>query len=37
MEFIINNLIRIHPMALVHPEKVADPEEAALIGQLTSG
>ena len=37
MEFIINNLIRIHPMALVHPEKVADPEEAALIRQLTSG
>ncbi|MGN7148569.1 phosphoenolpyruvate synthase [Arthrobacter sp. SAFR-179] len=37
MEFIINNLIRIHPMALVHPERVADPEEAALIRQLTSG
>jgi len=37
MEFIINNLVRIHPMALVHPERVADPEEAALIRQLTSG
>ncbi|MDP9986612.1 pyruvate,water dikinase [Arthrobacter oryzae] len=37
MEFIINNLIRIHPMALVHPERVADPEEAALIRQLTRG
>lgn len=37
MEFIINNLIRIHPMALVHPEKVTDPEEAALIRKLTSG
>ncbi|TPV53156.1 phosphoenolpyruvate synthase [Pseudarthrobacter phenanthrenivorans] len=37
MEFIINNLIRIHPMALVHPEKVADPEEAELIRKLTSG
>ena len=37
MEFIINNLIRVHPMALVHPERVADPEEAALIRQLTSG
>ncbi|MDQ0144241.1 pyruvate,water dikinase [Pseudarthrobacter niigatensis] len=37
MEFIINNLVRIHPMALVHPEKVSDPEEAALIRQLTSG
>lgn len=37
MEFIINNLIRIHPMALVHPERVKDPEEAALIAKLTSG
>ncbi|MFP5366136.1 MAG: putative PEP-binding protein, partial [Actinomycetes bacterium] len=37
MEFIINNLIRVHPMALVHPEKVADPEEAELIRKLTSG
>jgi pyruvate,water dikinase len=37
MEFIINNLIRIHPMALVHPERVADQEEAALIRQLTGG
>ncbi|MDE8586540.1 phosphoenolpyruvate synthase [Arthrobacter sp. NQ4] len=37
MEFIINNLIRVHPMALVHPERVADPEEAALIRKLTSG
>ncbi|MFP5313514.1 MAG: putative PEP-binding protein, partial [Actinomycetes bacterium] len=36
MEFIISNLIRIHPMALVHPERVADPAEAALIRQLTS-
>ncbi|MDQ0800997.1 phosphoenolpyruvate synthase [Arthrobacter sp. SLBN-112] len=37
MEFIINSLIRVHPMALVHPEKVADPQEADLIRQLTSG
>ncbi|MGX5717139.1 phosphoenolpyruvate synthase [Arthrobacter sp. MAHUQ-56] len=37
MEFIINNLIRIHPMALVHPERVTDPAEAALIRDLTSG
>ena len=37
MEFIINNLIRVHPMALVHPERVADLEEAALIRKLTSG
>ena len=25
MEFIINNLIKIHPMALIHPDRVADP------------
>lgn len=37
MEFIINNLIRIHPMALVHPERVTDPGEAGLIRELTSG
>jgi pyruvate,water dikinase len=37
MEFIINSLIRVHPMALVHPEKVTDPQEADLIRQLTSG
>ncbi|VXC22774.1 phosphoenolpyruvate synthase [Arthrobacter sp. 9AX] len=37
MEFIINNLIRIHPMALVQPERVTDPEEAALVRKLTSG
>ena len=29
MEFIISNLIRIHPMALVHPERVTDFGEAA--------
>lgn len=36
MEFIISNLIRIHPMALVHPERVAD-DESALIRRLTRG
>ena len=35
MEFIISNLIRIHPMALVHPERVANSAEAARIRQLT--
>ena len=25
MEFIISSLIKIHPMALVHPERVTDP------------
>lgn len=37
MEFIISNSIRIHPMALVHPEKVVDPKEIALIRELTQG
>ncbi|AOT03206.1 phosphoenolpyruvate synthase [Arthrobacter sp. U41] len=37
MEFIISSLIRVHPMALVHPERVTDPGEAAQIRALTSG
>ncbi|MCG2622174.1 phosphoenolpyruvate synthase [Arthrobacter sp. I2-34] len=37
MEFIINDLIRVHPMALVHPERVADVREAAQIRELTRG
>jgi pyruvate,water dikinase len=36
MEFIISNLIRVHPMALVHPERVTDEQEAAQIRELTS-
>lgn len=35
MEFIINNLIRVHPMALVHPERVTDAAEARSIRELT--
>jgi pyruvate,water dikinase len=31
IEFIISSLIGIHPMALVHPERVADPGAAAEI------
>lgn len=34
MEFIINNLIRVHPMALVHPERVTDSAEAEAIKSL---
>jgi pyruvate, water dikinase len=30
MEFIISNLIRVHPMALAHPERVNGPERAAM-------
>lgn len=37
MEFIISSLIRIHPMALVHPERVTDAGEAAQIRELTRG
>ena len=37
MEFIISSLIRVHPMALVHPERVTDAGEAEQIRVLTSG
>ncbi len=35
MEFIINNIIKIHPMALVNPEKVKDAKTRRLIAKLT--
>lgn len=35
MEFIIGSLIRIHPMALAHPELVNDPRERDRIARLT--
>ncbi len=37
MEFIISSLIRVHPMALVHPDRVTDPGDAEQIRALTSG
>ena len=37
MEFIINNIIKIHPMALVHPERVEDPAARRQITELTRG
>ncbi|HII00240.1 TPA: phosphoenolpyruvate synthase [Methanosarcinaceae archaeon] len=37
LEFIINSYIKIHPMALVHPEKVADPKTLQEIESLTRG
>jgi pyruvate,water dikinase len=37
MEFIINAHIRIHPMALVHPDRVADPAQRREIAALTRG
>jgi pyruvate,water dikinase len=37
LEFIINSYIKIHPMALVHPEKVADEAVRKQIEELTFG
>ncbi len=37
MEFIIDNVIQIHPMALIHFEKVQDAAERKKIEQLTAG
>ncbi len=37
MEFIINQYIKIHPMALVHPDRIGDAEERHAIEKLTRG
>lgn len=37
MEFIINNYIKVHPMALIHPERVADKKERQEIDRLAYG
>jgi len=37
MEFIINSYIKIHPMALVHPERVTSERERKEINHLTFG
>ncbi|MEX0770510.1 MAG: phosphoenolpyruvate synthase [Balneolaceae bacterium] len=37
MEFIISNHIRIHPMALVHPEEIDEEEDWLQIRKLTTG
>jgi pyruvate, water dikinase len=37
MEFIINESIKAHPMALLHPEKVGDPDERETIARLIAG
>jgi pyruvate,water dikinase len=37
MEFIISEYIRVHPLALLHPEKVEDPEARREIDRLTQG
>lgn len=35
MEFIIGNSIQVHPMALIHPERVTDEGERRRIAELT--
>jgi pyruvate,water dikinase len=35
MEFIINESIKAHPMALLHPDRIEDPEERRQIEMLT--
>ncbi len=35
MEFIINEYIKVHPMALLHPEKIGDEQERAEVAKLT--
>jgi len=37
LEFIIANHIRVHPLALVQPERVSSPEEREAIAALCSG
>ncbi len=37
IEFIISSQIRVHPMALVHPDKVTDPAVARQIADLHCG
>lgn len=37
MEFVINEYIKIHPLALLHPEKVENHQALASIKQLTRG
>lgn len=37
IEFIINNSIKIHPMALIHPERVAERSTRKVIEEMTAG
>ncbi|MCU1444413.1 phosphoenolpyruvate synthase [Cryobacterium sp.] len=37
MEFIITNLVKIHPMALVHPERITAPAVLRQMAELTRG
>ncbi|MBI1944262.1 MAG: phosphoenolpyruvate synthase [Deltaproteobacteria bacterium] len=37
MEFVVTDDIRVHPMALAHPERVSGDKDRALIAELTRG
>jgi len=37
MEFIVSEYIKVHPLALLHPEQVDDPEARRAIDQLIGG
>ena len=37
MEYLINNVIKAHPLALLHPDQVDDADERAEIDRLTEG
>ena len=37
LEFIISSHIRVHPMALLHPERIADPAQRAEVERLSAG
>jgi len=37
MEFVINHLVKVHPMALVAPEKVTSEDARRAIAELTHG
>ena len=37
MEFIISESIRAHPLALIHPDQVSDPEDREAIAKLVVG
>ncbi|WP_128000010.1 phosphoenolpyruvate synthase [Piscinibacter defluvii] len=37
MEFIVNEHIKVHPMAVLHPERIADAAERAAVEKLWAG
>ncbi len=37
MEFLIRNLVGVHPMALIYPERITDKGEQRRISELTAG